>query len=52
MADIVEGSEAATPTIINQVPGMFTGVAGAAPNWDMGATSIVNGLGYKHADRH
>jgi hypothetical protein len=27
---------------------MFAGVAGVAANWEMGATSIVNGLGYQH----
>jgi hypothetical protein len=40
--------EPVTPTILKQETGMFTGAAGIAANRKMGATSIVNGLGYEH----
>ena len=41
-------SEPLQPTILKQEQGMFTGAAGVAANWKMGATSIVNGFGYQH----
>jgi hypothetical protein len=47
-ADLDAVVEPVTPTILFQEPGMFAGVAGVAANWKMGATSIVNGLGYQH----
>ncbi len=44
----VTGEPSLQPTIVKQEPGMFTGSAGVAANWKMGATSIVNGFGYQH----
>ena len=46
--ETTDGEECPPARILKHVPGMFTGSAGLASNWKMGATSLVNGVGYQH----